>query len=225
LIHLYTFRGDLVLDPFMGSGTTGVAAVRSGRHYVGYDTDAAYVEAAKERIERERAAVSADAGDQIALRVALPAVPVADDQDGDGGFPAGPVRRGRSARDIAAEALERAGFTAIETDVKLPGGVEVSFRATSASGVTWLVDVAGGFTSTKPGLRRTDLLWKVLGKAAVLGEAVTARPFLVLTTGVPTKRSPAAQSLAAVVGEGRPIRDVVVLSERDDLARLLVHGS
>src|SRR6202035_1528418 len=37
LIELYTFRDDLVLDPFMGSGTTAVAAVRSGRRYAGYD--------------------------------------------------------------------------------------------------------------------------------------------------------------------------------------------
>ena len=47
LIHLYTYRGDLVLDPFMGSGTTAVAAVRTERHYVGYDTDPTYVERAK----------------------------------------------------------------------------------------------------------------------------------------------------------------------------------
>src|SRR6056297_1014555 len=49
-IQLFTYDGDVVLDPFMGSGTTGVAAVRTGRHYVGYDTDAAYVRAARERI-------------------------------------------------------------------------------------------------------------------------------------------------------------------------------
>ena len=50
LIHLYTYYDDLVLDPFIGSGTTAVAAVRTGRHYVGYDTDDAYVERTKARI-------------------------------------------------------------------------------------------------------------------------------------------------------------------------------
>ena len=39
LIELYTYRGDLILDPFMGSGSTAVAAVRTERHYAGFDTD------------------------------------------------------------------------------------------------------------------------------------------------------------------------------------------
>jgi DNA modification methylase len=49
-IHLFTYEGDLVLDPFIGSGTTAVAATLTGRHYVGYDTDAEYVGAARERV-------------------------------------------------------------------------------------------------------------------------------------------------------------------------------
>lgn len=50
LIQLYTFAGDVVLDPFMGSGQTALAALRSGRRYVGYDTDASYVRLAEQRI-------------------------------------------------------------------------------------------------------------------------------------------------------------------------------
>jgi modification methylase len=50
-LHLFTFEGDVVLDPFMGSGTTGVAAKRTGRHFVGYDTEPAYVRQARERID------------------------------------------------------------------------------------------------------------------------------------------------------------------------------
>lgn len=50
LIDLYTYRSDLVLDPFIGSGTTAVAAIESGRHYVGFDTDATYVALARDRI-------------------------------------------------------------------------------------------------------------------------------------------------------------------------------
>jgi DNA modification methylase len=55
LIELYTYRGDLVLDPFIGSGTTAVAAVAAGRHYIGFDTDPAYVRLAEERIARVQA--------------------------------------------------------------------------------------------------------------------------------------------------------------------------
>jgi site-specific DNA-methyltransferase (adenine-specific) len=54
LIELYTFAGDLVLDPFMGSGSTAVAAVRTGRHFVGYDTNQAYIDIAEARIAEAR---------------------------------------------------------------------------------------------------------------------------------------------------------------------------
>lgn len=50
LIELFTYRDDVVLDPFMGAGTTAVAAAAAGRRYVGYDADPAYVELARERV-------------------------------------------------------------------------------------------------------------------------------------------------------------------------------
>ena len=53
LIKLYTYKGDIVLDPFMGSGTTAVAAVETGRKYVGYDDKIKYCKRAKHRIKRE----------------------------------------------------------------------------------------------------------------------------------------------------------------------------
>ncbi len=53
LIELYTYSGDLVLDPFLGSGTTAVAAALAGRHYVGFDTEADYVHLAEERLRTE----------------------------------------------------------------------------------------------------------------------------------------------------------------------------
>lgn len=53
LIELYTYQGDLVLDPFLGSGTTAVAAAIAGRHYVGFDTEAAYLELAEGRLRTE----------------------------------------------------------------------------------------------------------------------------------------------------------------------------
>jgi site-specific DNA-methyltransferase (adenine-specific) len=53
-IQLYTFRGDFVLDPFCGVGSTCVAALRAGRHFVGYDTSKEYVDIALRRIEESK---------------------------------------------------------------------------------------------------------------------------------------------------------------------------
>ncbi len=50
VIELLTYRGDTVLDPFMGSGQVALAAVDTGRHYVGFDLDPAYVELARRRL-------------------------------------------------------------------------------------------------------------------------------------------------------------------------------
>ena len=50
LIELYTFAGELVLDPFMGSGQTALAALAASRDYVGYETNANYVALAERRI-------------------------------------------------------------------------------------------------------------------------------------------------------------------------------
>ncbi len=54
LIELYTYKDDVVLDPFMGSGTSAVAAIRTGRHFLGFETDGSYVKIAKKRISEER---------------------------------------------------------------------------------------------------------------------------------------------------------------------------
>jgi len=50
LIQLYTFEGEIVLDPFMGSGQTAIAARKSSRHFVGYEVDEKYVALANQRI-------------------------------------------------------------------------------------------------------------------------------------------------------------------------------
>ncbi len=51
LIQLYTFEGEVVLDPFMGSGQTAIAALKSGRFYIGYEIAREYVELAEKRIK------------------------------------------------------------------------------------------------------------------------------------------------------------------------------
>ena len=49
-ILLSTKKGQVVLDPFIGSGTTAVACIHTGRHYIGIDKEEDYIEYAKERI-------------------------------------------------------------------------------------------------------------------------------------------------------------------------------
>jgi DNA modification methylase len=53
LIQLYSYEGEVVLDPFMGSGQTALAALKSGRRYIGYETNAAYAKRARARIAEQ----------------------------------------------------------------------------------------------------------------------------------------------------------------------------
>jgi site-specific DNA-methyltransferase (adenine-specific) len=62
LMRLVTPIGGCVLDPFAGSGSTGVACMQTGRSFIGIEREAAYVEIARKRI--------ADASAQMALGVA-----------------------------------------------------------------------------------------------------------------------------------------------------------
>lgn len=63
LIQLYTFKGDVVLDPFCGSGTACLAALKDGRHYIGYDDHEEYVTLARERIRAYTAGLQDSSAD------------------------------------------------------------------------------------------------------------------------------------------------------------------
>ncbi|MGH9056553.1 MAG: DNA-methyltransferase [Acidimicrobiales bacterium] len=205
LIHLYTYRGDLVLDPFAGAGTTAVAAVRADRHYVGYDLDERYIRTAEARVEQERQRLGRRLWPDLPL-VSVPAARAPASPDEDLRYRA--VREGRAAKDLALLCIEHAGFTNVRKDQRRPGGVEVDFTACDRRGALWLFDVAGRFTTHRAGLRRGDALWKALGKAAVLHESSDS-PLVLLTAGVPARGSAGAQALERMTGEGRPIRAVV----------------
>jgi site-specific DNA-methyltransferase (adenine-specific) len=62
LIRLHTYAGEIVLDPFCGAGSTGVAALRTGRVFIGYDSNDSYLDRARERLESQRR-MHAEGGD------------------------------------------------------------------------------------------------------------------------------------------------------------------
>jgi site-specific DNA-methyltransferase (adenine-specific) len=221
LIHLYTYRGDLVLDPFIGSGSTAIAAVRTGRHFAGYETDGDYAATARLRLAGEQAHLPdmVERGVQVAVGAEPPQI-VADED-----FLARALRQGCSAKEIAEATITESGFTDLREAVRLPGGLEVSFSAVDHSGGRWLFEVAGGFTSTRPGLRRLETLWRSLAKAAVIRAGSPTSSFVLLTPAVPARDSQAWVSLAALAGPGLAIRDVIVLGDGADLARLKSHAT
>lgn len=54
LVRTYTNPGEMVLDSCMGSGTTAIACIRTGRHYVGFEIDSKYYTLSQKRIKEEK---------------------------------------------------------------------------------------------------------------------------------------------------------------------------
>jgi len=195
LIHLYTYEGDLVLDPFLGSGTTLVAAARTGRRGVGYDLDPAYVEIAAARV------ASAEAAPTAYTTALAEARPIAA---------------------IAEAALERAGFTVEHRNKKPRGlGLAIDLVVRDATGVPWSVDVSGAFTVMANGLARVDAAWRAVGRASVLhGNGLG--PVLLLTSHLPTRGT--EPDLALRAAGPSTIFDVVPLCQEDGQHRLSVYA-
>jgi DNA modification methylase len=208
LIELYTYEEDLVLDPFMGSGSTAAAAVRSHRHYVGYDTESEYVRIAEQRVSDER--------DRLIER---------------GEEPHRRARRdGAGARTLAGELLSRCGFIDVMPSKRLVAGVEIAYSGRDRTGRQWLFDFSGAFTSTSTGLRRADTLWRELGKAAVVHASWPEVPLVLLTTEAPAPGSAGDRAWRSL-GEAAPagglgaVYDVVEIGSADDEARLRRYAS
>ncbi len=220
LIDLYTYRGDLVLDPFVGAGTTAVAAVRTGRHYVGFDTDAAYIALAEQRIADERDRLERPAEKPHWQVTVAPSANSAEPEWSDD-FQVRAGQQGRKAQEMAREVLKMSGFRNIREKVKFSCGVEVNFEAIDEEGNRWLFDVSGAFSVTqRPGLRRTDTLWKALGKASVLHSSGGAAPLVLLTTDQPAPNSSGYRALKAVTGPDKPVFAVIGMLDPSDTARL-----
>jgi site-specific DNA-methyltransferase (adenine-specific) len=217
LIELYTFRDDLVLDPFLGSGTTAVAAVRTGRRYVGYDTDPAYIELAEQRVAAERVPKKATAAQPASAPVP------ASRTSGPGPFRPRSTEEGKAAQVLAVDIVTAAGFEIVERDHRVPGiGVLVNVVACDAEGAKWYFDVTGAFTSTRGGLLRADTFWKCLGRASVL-KARGVQPVVLMSSHLPPRRSTEDQALRAV-GPG-VVHDVVGMLNGADRRRLAEYAA
>ena len=141
LINLYTYEGDLVLDPFMGSGTTAVAAVRTGRHFVGYDTDPE-LRRRSDRPGRRRAA-----GDGRHRRSPAPQVP-SEPVDGEDVLERA-RREGHGAKELTRDLLELAGFGSVEPAPKV-AGIEMTFAVRDVDGRRLLIDLLWGVHLVAP---------------------------------------------------------------------------
>ena len=88
-------------------------------------------------------------------------------------FQARATHEGKKAQDLARSVLEKAGFKIVKEQPSLAKlGIQFNFEVTDdADGLQWYVDVSGAFTTVRPGLQRTDTLWKTLGRAHVLDSA------------------------------------------------------
>jgi site-specific DNA-methyltransferase (adenine-specific) len=194
LITLLTYEGDLVVDPFMGSGTTMVAAARTGRRYVGYDLDPSYVDIARERIRTEIAPDQDRPPSSIGIDASLVSDP------------------GAAAHRIVQEMLLAAGFTITQTNFKVRGtGISLPFEVTNATGDRLWVEIGGPHRSLRGGLSRTDIVLRCLGRAAAIRHARGEIPLIVLTTQMPLARSEAATVLtAACTPQGQDLISAVI---------------
>jgi site-specific DNA-methyltransferase (adenine-specific) len=217
LIELYTFRDDLVLDPFLGSGTTAVAAIRTGRRYVGYDTDPSYIEIAEQRVAEENELLTAKVAQQASAPIIVPRT------SGTDHFQSRSTEEGKAAQALAVDILTAAEFKIVERDYRVPGvGILVNVVARDADGTKWYFDVTGAFTSTRGGLLRTDTLWKCLGRASVL-RTRGVKPVVLLSSHLPPRRSTGDQALRTVGPSG--VHDVVGMLNEADRQRLAEYAT
>ena len=145
-----------------------------------------------------------------------------DDADRQEFFQARATKEGKKAADIAAMVLEDAGFEIVKTPVKIPKvGVQFNFLVDDAEGGRFYVDVSGAFTTVRPGLMRTDTLWKTLGRIHVLratDEPQNPSRVLVLTSNLPKAGSEGDKALRAVGPD--QVWDAIEMFDASGVARL-----
>jgi DNA modification methylase len=161
LIRMYTYEHDLVLDPFLGSGSTVVAAARLSRRYVGYDLDPEYIDIAHGRLRHEGQRTPRNETDSLLGTKAL-----------------------------AEAAIAAAGFVIIARDRRVPRtGVSIDIEAIDTLGRTWFFKTAGPNTTHRPGLLTPTVVWDVLGRLHALRDRTEGVPVVLLTPQLPDRRS------------------------------------
>ncbi|MGB9111239.1 MAG: site-specific DNA-methyltransferase [Acidimicrobiales bacterium] len=228
LIGLYTYVNDLVLDPFMGSGSTLVAAIRANRRYLGYDTDPGYIAIARHRVTNElRARTTLSPVPSSARRGRQSAAPGRDpddrsDDSSQEAFLHMAAARGKVIDAIAEDVISAAGFSIVARGKSVRGvGIPVDVVARDATGHEWLFDVVGAFTTTRNGLARTDAAWCAIGKASAIVRAGKG-PLVLLTSHLPRPGTDADAALRAV--GPTTIFDALELLDERQQARLIAYA-
>jgi hypothetical protein len=178
-----------------------LAAERTGRRGIGFDLDPDYAKIAQARLDAEKArpkAPSFEPGVQGELDIPLPAVGPERIEH----YQSRATSEGKKAADIAQRVLETAGFEIVKEKVKVPKlGLQFNFLVADVEGRQYHVDVSGAFTTVRPGLMRTDTLWKLLGRVHVLKaneDPQNRWRVLVLTSNLPNAGSEGDKALRAV---------------------------
>lgn len=193
LIELFTYADDVVVDPFMGSGSTAVAAKMTGRHYIGYDTDPVYVERAEARLATTGRPVTPLPADD-ALRHAQ--------------------SRGLSVRAYARLTLEAAGYGDVKEQVRHPSGITLDLVAKPPSGTEVGFLISGSFSTTQPGTQIGTVL-RQIGSAATIRATDPDLPVVILSPHLPPPTNPAYKVLESATTPDGPVAAMVGLLTED----------
>lgn len=197
LIHLYTYENDLVLDPFVGSGTTLIAAKRTGRRYIGYDLDSTYLEIARMRLDTDEAF---PATHQVDLDASKPMTTLVERE------------------------IEDAGFVIVGRDKRIGrAGPVVALIAQDTTGEQWIFDVSGAQSVSRSGLHRTETAWRAAGRALFLAKIEPPSRVVLVTSHLPKRGSEADAALRAA-GPGI-VFDVLELGCANGRTRLRAYAS
>lgn len=195
LIRLYTYENDLVLDPFLGSGSAMVAASRLGRRYIGYDLDPAYVAIARARVATEGMRTDEPVGSESV-----------------------------GTSKLALATLQAAGFATDGVSPKIPRtGVAVDFRAVDELGKTWYFKTVGAHMTHRGGMTNASAVWETLGRLHAIRDHVDGCPVVLLTTRLPARNSEPARALRAAGPAA--FFDVIDLLSTTDRERLAKYAS